>query len=82
MMLKDMVSKDSKEQPGASLAASPLLSSQSLDLFHVFRVYPPPPHEISIGGIYIVGFRSRLVRGAEFCSNWTHEGEVGPTMQL
>jgi hypothetical protein len=28
-------------------------------------------------GVYIVGFRSRRVRGAEVCNNWTHEGESG-----
>jgi hypothetical protein len=32
-------------------------------------------------GIYIVDFRSRQVRGAKVYSNWTREGESGPTMR-
>jgi hypothetical protein len=48
-----------KGQPGAARTMSPLLSSQSLDLFHVLYISPPPRHEIARESIYIVSFRSR-----------------------
>jgi hypothetical protein len=40
------VSIESKGQPGAAPAASPLLFSQCADPFGVFRVSPLPPREI------------------------------------
>jgi hypothetical protein len=49
---------ESKGQPGVAPRASPLLSSQSIDLFGVFHVSPSPRHEIARGVPYIVGFRS------------------------
>jgi hypothetical protein len=58
MMGKEMVSMEEKRQLAASLAASPLLSSQS-DLYCVFYVFLPPHHGIARGVEYIVDFRSR-----------------------
>jgi hypothetical protein len=43
MMMKEMMSMEVKGQSGAALAAYPLLSSQSLDLYYVFSI-PSPPH--------------------------------------
>jgi hypothetical protein len=63
---------ESKGQPGAAPAASPLLSLQSIDLFGVFRVSPPPRHEIARGVLYIVGFRSRRLRGDQDCIEMIH----------
>jgi hypothetical protein len=57
MLLKEMVSMESKEQQGVAIAMSPLLSLQSADLFGVFRVSPLPHREIARGVLYIVGFR-------------------------
>jgi hypothetical protein len=50
MLLKEMMSMESKGKPGAAPAASPLLSSQSLDPYGVFHVSLPPPHKIAKGG--------------------------------
>jgi hypothetical protein len=47
MLMKEIVSMESKGKSGAAPAASPLLSSQSSDQFCVFYVSPPPLHEIS-----------------------------------
>jgi hypothetical protein len=47
MLLKEMVSMELKRQPGV---ASPLLSSQSLDMFRIFCVSPPPRREIALTG--------------------------------
>jgi hypothetical protein len=47
MLMKEMVSMESKGKPGAAPAASPLLSSQSSEQFCVFYVSLPPPHIIS-----------------------------------
>jgi hypothetical protein len=56
MVLKKVVSTESKGQPGAAPAAAPLLSSQSADLYCLFRVSPPLRHKIARGGGYIVSF--------------------------
>jgi hypothetical protein len=71
-----------KGQPRVAPAASPLLSSQSVDLYCVFRVSPPSPREIARRGVYIVGFRSRQVRGIQDCVKMMLKGEMGPTMRL
>jgi hypothetical protein len=47
ILWKDIMSMESKEQPGAAPVASPLLSSQSANPFGVFRVSPPPHREIA-----------------------------------
>jgi hypothetical protein len=78
MLLKQMVSMESKGQLGAALAASPLLSSQSSDQFHVFCVSPSPPQNPPRGPLYSQ-FRSRRVRGVQDCIKTTHEGEIGHT---
>jgi hypothetical protein len=52
MLLKEMMPMESKGQPGAAPAVSLLLSSQSSDLYCVFRVSLPPRREIAEGGIY------------------------------
>jgi hypothetical protein len=72
MEMKETMSMEENGQPGAALAAPPLLSSQSLDLFRVFTVPMPPPREIPRG--YIVSFRLRRFHRGKDCSNWTHEG--------
>jgi hypothetical protein len=41
MVLEEMMSMESKGQPGADPAAAPLLSSQSSDLYGVFHVSLP-----------------------------------------
>jgi hypothetical protein len=60
ILLKEMMSMESKGQLGAAPAASPLLSSQSSDLYCVFRVSLSPSHEIIKEGVYIVRFRSTV----------------------
>jgi hypothetical protein len=50
MLLKEMVLMESKGQPGAAPAASPILSSQSSDPYGVFRVSLLPLREITEGG--------------------------------
>jgi hypothetical protein len=47
MVMKDMMSMEAKGQPGAALAAYPLLSLQSLDLYYVFSISPPPHRKIA-----------------------------------
>jgi hypothetical protein len=69
---------ESKGQPGAAPATSPLLSSHSAYPFLAFRVSRTSRYKITRGRVYIVGFRSRRVCGANDCINWTHEGESGP----
>jgi hypothetical protein len=77
-----MVLMESKGQSGAASAASPLLSSYSADLFHVFYLSPQSRHEIAQGVLYIVSFRSKRVCGdQQDCVERTHEGEMGPTTQ-
>jgi hypothetical protein len=49
MLLKDMMSMESKGQPGVTPTASPLLSLQSADPFSVFCVSLPPHREIAQG---------------------------------
>jgi hypothetical protein len=58
MVLKEMMSMESKGQPGEAPTASPLLSSQSAYLYCVFHVSSPPPCEIARRGCiyYIVLF--------------------------
>jgi hypothetical protein len=46
MVIKEMMSMEAKRQRGTALAASPLLSSQSLDPYCVLSISLPPPHEI------------------------------------
>jgi hypothetical protein len=46
--------------------ASPLISMQSSDQFHVLGVFTLPLREIARWVIYIVGFRSRRVRGVQY----------------
>jgi hypothetical protein len=65
IVTKVVVSMEVKGQPGIALAASPLLSSQSSDLFHVFHVSTPPSHEIACWVIYIVDFSSRRICGGK-----------------
>jgi hypothetical protein len=64
-------------KPGAAPAVAPLLPRNLHICFVYFMLLHRLLHKIARGG-YIVGFRSRQVSGAEVCSNWTHEGEVGP----
>jgi hypothetical protein len=52
MVPKEMVSMESKGQLGAAPVASSLLSSQSIDLYYVFCVFPQPGRKIARGGIY------------------------------
>jgi hypothetical protein len=47
MVMKKMMSLEAKGQSGVAHAASPLLFSDSSDLYCVFFVYPLPHHEIS-----------------------------------
>jgi hypothetical protein len=47
MMMKDMVTMEAKEQPGAALTMYPLLSSQSIDLYCVFHVSLLPYYKIA-----------------------------------
>jgi hypothetical protein len=75
MVPKDIVSMESKGQPGMASATSVLLSSQFVDPYCVFHVSLLPPRE---GVAFIVSFRSRWFRQAKVCSIWTHEGEIGP----
>jgi hypothetical protein len=77
MLLKKMVSMESKRQPWADLAVSPLLSSQSADLYSVFHVSPSPHHEVPKGGVYIIGFRSIRVCRFQDGIETTHEAKVG-----
>jgi hypothetical protein len=78
MVLKEMMLMESRGQPGAALAASPLLSSQPSDLYGVFRVVLPPRHEITEWDeVYIVGFRSRRSRRVQDCVERTLEGRDG-----
>jgi hypothetical protein len=72
MEMKETISMEANGQPGAALAAPPLLSSQSLDPFRVFTVPKPPPRKIPKG--HIVSFRLRRFHRGKDCSNWTHEG--------
>jgi hypothetical protein len=81
MLLKEMVSMESKGQLGAVPAASPLISSPSSDQNCVFHVSPLTPRQVARGVLYIAGFRSRRICGDQDCIERTHEGEVGPTMQ-
>jgi hypothetical protein len=67
MLVKEMVLMTSKGQSGAAPLASPLLSSQSSDLYYVFCVSLPPHHETTKGRVYIVAIRSRRVRGVQDC---------------
>jgi hypothetical protein len=53
MVLKEMVLMESMGQPAAASPASPLLSSQSVDLFHVFFVSATPLQNHK-RGVYIV----------------------------
>jgi hypothetical protein len=69
---------ESEGQPGVALPASPLLSSQSPDQFHVLCVSSPPHREITRGVLYIVGFRSRQIHGVQDCKGCMR-GKVGPT---
>jgi hypothetical protein len=52
MLLKEMVSMESKGQPAATLIASPLISSQSSNQNCVFRFSPPSHCKVARGGIY------------------------------
>jgi hypothetical protein len=57
-----------------ALAASPLLSSQSVDTYCVFCVSAAPSRDRT-GVPFIVAFRSRRFRRDEVCGVWTHEGK-------
>jgi hypothetical protein len=52
MVMKEKMSMEAKGQPGADLATSPLLSSQSSDLYFIFYVSLPPHRKIARGHIY------------------------------
>jgi hypothetical protein len=67
---------EAKGQPGAALAVALLLSFQSSVLFHIFCVSLLP--EIARGVIYIVGFRSRWIRGGKEIQKRAHELGCGP----
>jgi hypothetical protein len=73
MLLKEMVSMESKGQPGAALEVSPLLSLQSVNPFDVFCVSSLPHHEIARGVLYIVDFRSGRIHGDQDCNERMHE---------
>jgi hypothetical protein len=47
MLHKEMVSMESKGQPGAAPTTYPLISSLCLDLYGVFVVSLPPHHEVA-----------------------------------
>jgi hypothetical protein len=51
IVLKEIVSIESKGQLGAAPAASPLISSQSTDPYCIFCVSPPPLAKSLEGGI-------------------------------
>jgi hypothetical protein len=75
MVLKVMMSMESRGQLGAALSASPLLSSQPSDPYGVFHVFLPPYHEITEWEeVYIVGFRSRRSRRVQDCVKRMLEG--------
>jgi hypothetical protein len=75
VVAKEMVSMESKGQQWATLAASLLISLQPGDLFHVFRVFPPPC--ILTKGSYIVYFRWIHIRRAEGRGKMDHDRESG-----
>jgi hypothetical protein len=82
MLLKEMVSMESKGHLGAVPVACPLISSKSSYLFRVVHVSSLPHHEIARGGMYIVGFWTRRVCEVQYCIERTHEGKLGPTTWL
>jgi hypothetical protein len=59
MMLKEIVSMEAKAKLGVALAASPLLSSHSTDLYCVFHLSPLPRYKMTREILFTVGFRSR-----------------------
>jgi hypothetical protein len=71
MLLKEM---ELKGQPGLALAMSPLLSSQSTNLFGVFCAR----HEITQGVLFIVGFWSNQDVGEKYCFERMHKAQDGP----
>jgi hypothetical protein len=77
MLLKEMVSMESKGQPRAAPSVYPLLSSQSTDPFGVFRVSPLSHHKIYRRVLYIVGFRSSQIHGDQVCIERMHEARDG-----
>jgi hypothetical protein len=76
LVLKEMISMESKGQPGVALVASPLLSSQSSDLHGVFHVFLPRHREIAKWGVYS-RFRSSRSRRVQDCIKTTLEGWDG-----
>jgi hypothetical protein len=77
MLLKEMMSMESKGQPGAALTASPLQSLQSSDLYCVFCVSLSPSHKIIEGVVYIVRYMSRRSHTVQDCVETTLEGRDG-----
>jgi hypothetical protein len=79
MLLKEMMSMESKGKPGAAPTVSPLLSSRSSDPYGEFCVSLPSPHKIAEGGggIYIVCFWSRRSHGVQDCIKKTLEVRDG-----
>jgi hypothetical protein len=68
MVLKEMVSMESKVQSGAVVAVSPLLSSQSIHI--VYFVFLRCLVARSHGVPFIVGFRSRQFDRGEVYRKW------------
>jgi hypothetical protein len=66
IMVMETMSMESKGQ-GTAPVASSIISSQSIDLFRVFRIYlpPPSPHKFIEGVVYIVDFKSIRIGIAE-----------------
>jgi hypothetical protein len=79
MLLKEMVSMESKGQPGVALVASPLLSSQSSDQFRVFFVSPSPRCKITRGVFYIVDLDQDEFMEIKIALKGHMRPEMGPT---
>jgi hypothetical protein len=80
MLLKEIVSMESKGQWGAAPAAYPFLSSRFVDPFGVFHVSPPPHCKINRGVLYIVIFRSGQVCRDQDCNKQMLVAPGGPSM--
>jgi hypothetical protein len=72
---------ESKGQPGAAPATSPLLSTHSADPFVVFHVSLSPRHEIARGVLLIVGLGQAESVKTKIALKGHMRGELGPTIR-